>query len=188
MRLFVAIDIPDTVREALARLMGELRPLCSGARWVRIEGAHLTLKFLGETPADRARGIDAALHRAQASGPIDLLFSGLGFFPDPRHPRVLWAGVSTNPNLQALAASVAAQLVPLGIARETREFSPHITLARFESPKGLDALRAAVEHAGAAEFGRSSVREFHLFQSVLKRGGAEYTRLATYPVSGEPDV
>ena len=188
MRLFVAIDIPDGVREALAHVSRELRPLCPGARWVRIEGAHVTLKFIGETTPAHADQIIAALRNAHASSPIELVFAGLGFFPTPRRPRVLWAGVSADPNLPELAASVEAHLEQLGIAREKREFSPHITLARFEAPKGLANLLSVIERMGTPEFGRASVREFHLFQSVLKSGGAEYTRLSTYPVSGEPHL
>lgn len=186
MRLFVALDIPDTVRESLAKLARQLREICPAARWVRIEGAHVTLKFIGETPPDRAEIIRSALHEVPAPGPIGLHFAGLGYFPDSRRPRAFWAGVDVNPELRALAASVEARLEPLGIPRETRAFSPHITLARFKSPKGLDPLRAAVEKLGVPEFGRTTAREFHLYQSVLKPGGAEYTRLASYPIYGEP--
>jgi 2'-5' RNA ligase len=185
-RLFVALDIPDAVRNALAALSHDLRKLSSAGRWVRIEGAHITLKFIGETPDDRAERIRSVLHEARGPGPIELQFSGLGFFPTPRRPRVLWAGVAAGPELRTLAAAIETQLEPLGIPHETRDFSPHITLARFDSPKGLDALSGAVENLGAPEFGRATSREFHLYQSVLKRGGAEYTRLASYPISGEP--
>ena len=186
MSLVVAIDIPDAVLEALAKLGRELHPLCPEARWVRIAGAHITLKFIGEATPERAEQIYAALRLVRASAPIHLVFSGLGFFPNARRPRVLWAGISGNEPLRELAASVQTQLEPLGIARETREFSPHITLARLDSPKELATLQSAVEKMGAPEFGRCSVREFRLYQSVLKRGGAEYTCLATYPISGVP--
>ena len=186
MRLFVALDIPETVRDSLARLSRPLQQTSPGARWVRLEGAHLTLKFIGETPPDRAERIRSALAEIQATGPIELCFAGLGFFPDVRRPRVLWAGIETDDALRALAAAIETQLEPLGIPREAREFQPHITLARFDSPKGLDPLRAAVEKLGRAEFGRATAGEFHLYRSVLKRGGAEYTRLASYRISGEP--
>jgi RNA 2',3'-cyclic 3'-phosphodiesterase len=185
-RLFVALDIPDTVSEALAKLSRQLRETGADARWVRIEGAHVTLKFIGETPLDRVERIRAALGEAGGFGPIDLHFAGLGFFPNARRPRVLWAGVTAGPALSALAAAIETRLEPLGIPREARGFSPHITLARFDSSKGLGALRAAVEKLGAPEFGHARAVEFHLYQSVLKRGGAEYTRLASYQISGEP--
>ena len=75
-------------------------------------------------------------------------------------------------------------MAPLGIPREERAFSPHLTLARFDTPRGLDALHAAIEKAGPLEFGATTAKEFHLYQSVLKPGGAEYTRLATFSFAG----
>ncbi len=86
--------------------------------------------------------------------------------------------------LGALAAAVETALEPLGIAREQRAFSPHLTLARFDSPSDLQRLHAAIAAAGPLEFGGAIAKEFHLYQSVLKRGGAEYTRLATFRCSG----
>ena len=185
MRLFVAIDIPDAIRAAIAALTHRLRELSPAPRWVRIEGAHVTLKFIGETPDERAERIRSALRNARASAPIDLHFAGLGFFPSPHRPRVLWAGVTAGIGLHELAASIETILEPLGVPRETREFSPHITLARINSPQRLDALRAAVEKECTQEFGRTTVREFHLYQSVLKPRGAEYNQLANYQIFGE---
>jgi RNA 2',3'-cyclic 3'-phosphodiesterase len=186
LRLFVALNIPESVRDSLAKLSRQLREICPGARWVRIEGAHVTLKFIGETPPDHAEQIRSGLRGVTAAGAIELHFAGLGYFPDSRRARAFWAGVETGAALCALAASVEARLEPLGIPRETRAFNPHITLARFKISKGLDPLRAAVEKLGVPEFGRATAREFHLYQSVLKPGGAEYTRLASYQISGEP--
>jgi len=186
MRLFVALDIPETVRDSLTRLSRQLRETCPTARWVSIEGAHVTLKFIGETPAERVEQIRSALGGVPATGPIELRFAGLGFFPDARRPRAFWAGVEAGAELRALATSVETQLEPLGLPRETRAFHPHITLARFKLPGGLDPLRAAVEKLGVPEFGRHLAREFHLYQSVLKPKGAEYTRLASYQIAREP--
>lgn len=186
MRLFVALDIPEAVRDSLTKLSFHLHDICPSARWVRIEGAHLTLKFIGEVPPERAEHIRSVLGGVPATGPVELRFAGLGFFPDPRRPRVFWAGIEGGAVLPALAASIESRLEPLGIPREAREFHPHITLARFDSPKGLDPLRTAVEKLGVPEFGRALAGEFHLYQSVLKRGGAEYTRLASYRISREP--
>jgi 2'-5' RNA ligase len=186
LRLFVALEIPTTVREKLAGLIRTLRETCAGARWVRIEGAHITLKFIGETPPERAETIRSTLSEVRATGPVELRFAGFGFFPNARRPRVLWAGVTAGPSLSELAAAIETRLEPLGIPRESRDFSPHITLARFDSPRGLDALRAAVEKIAAPEFGFALATQFHLYHSVLKQGGAEYTRLASYQISGEP--
>jgi 2'-5' RNA ligase len=184
MRLFVAMDIPEAVRSALAEVAANLRAACPKARWVRIEGIHLTLKFIGETAAEKVAEIKTALASVPSRPPASLNFRGVGFFPTARRPRVVWAGVETGPDLAELAAAVDAALHPLGIAREERAFSPHLTLARFDPPRGLEALHAAIDKAGPLEFGGATATEFYLYQSVLKPGGAEYTRLATFPFGG----
>ena len=184
MRVFVALDIPAEVRAAAAALVVKLRPACRNARWVRTEGAHITLKFIGEVPPEKSKAIEAALAPILTPAPIEMNFRGVGFFPNDRHPRVFWAGIESGRELAELAAAVEASLEPLGITREQRAFSPHLTLARLESPRGLDALRAAIASAGPLEFGRTTAREFHLYQSILKPSGAEYTRLATHHFAG----
>ena len=184
MRLFVALNIPDDIRQALDTVVRTLRTACPDARWARIDGLHVTLKFIGETPGDKLEPIKAALANVRAAAPIALQFRGTGFFPDARRPRVLWAGIEAGPELTELAASVENSLAALGIPRETRVFSPHLTLARFDRPRGLAALHSAIEAAGPLEFGATVAKEFHLYQSVLKRGGAEYTRLATFSFVG----
>jgi RNA 2',3'-cyclic 3'-phosphodiesterase len=184
MRLFVAMDIPEEVRAAVAALVEQLRPSSRDARWARIEGLHLTLKFIGEIPEERVGPIVSALTSLTFAKPIALRFGRLGFFPNERRPRVLWAGIDSGPELAALAAAVETALIPLGIAREDRAFSPHLTLARFDSPRGLDHLHAAIDAVGPLEFGSTIAKEFHLYQSILKRGGAEYTRVATFVCAG----
>jgi 2'-5' RNA ligase len=184
MRLFVAIDIPEDVRAAIGALVAKLRPIHRNARWVRIEGVHVTLKFIGEAPSEKIAGIKSALASISSTAPIPINCCGIGFFPNERRPRVLWAGIASGPELSALAAAVDSALAPLGFPREERAFSPHLTLARFDAPGGLDPLRAAIESAGTLEFGRATATEFHLYQSVLKPGGAEYTRLATFSFTG----
>jgi 2'-5' RNA ligase len=183
MRLFVALDIPEDVRNAIGALASRLRPLCESARWVRIEGAHVTLKFIGEVPAEKAEEIKAALAAVLPRAPIKIAFRGVGFFPNERRPRVLWGGVKSSDDLTALATAVEVVLEPLGFPREQRTFSPHLTLARFDSQTGLTPLVAGIAAAGTLEFGDTTANEFHLYQSVLKRGGAEYTRQATYRFS-----
>ena len=184
MRLFVAFDIPEDVRAAVAALSAKLKSVCGSGRWARIEGAHVTLKFIGEVPAEKTEAIQAALRSVPFPAVFNVFFRGLGFFPNERHARVLWAGIEAGPELRALAEAVETSLEPLGIAREQREFSPHLTLARFDSPNKLAGLRAAIAAAGPLDFGQTIVNEFHLYQSVLKRGGAEYTRLASFHSAG----
>jgi 2'-5' RNA ligase len=184
-RIFVALDIPEAVRAAIRDLAEKLRPLCRNARWVRIENAHVTLKFIGEVPPEKVAAVKAVLAPIRLRDPLEMEFRDVGFFPDAKRPRVFWAGIAAGAELGELAAAVETALEPLGIAREQRAFSPHLTIARFESPYRLDRLRAAIAAAGPLEFGSTVAKEFHLYQSVLKRGGAEYTRLATYRFEGD---
>jgi 2'-5' RNA ligase len=201
-RVFVALVIPEEVRAAIGRLIEKLRPTSRIPRWVRIEGIHVTLKFIGEVPPEKIEPIKASLSQIQftkfpSAGsawrppkPIDLKFHGVGFFPNERRPRVLWAGIEAGAELGALAAAVETSLEPLGIPKEQRIFSPHLTLARFDtarskpSASAFDRLHEAISKAGPLEFGSSIASEFHLYQSILKRGGAEYTRLATFRFVG----
>ena len=186
MRVFVALDVPEPVRASLAELSERLKKVCPNARWVRLEGVHITLKFVGEVPPEKLGQIRRALGELPSFHPITVRFAGLGFFPRARSPQVFWAGVQADPTLAELAAAIEMKLEPLGVAPEKRAFHPHLTLARFEFPQGTQALGEAVEGLGTPEFGDQTFKEFHLYQSVLKRSGAEYTRLVTYPFSGEP--
>jgi 2'-5' RNA ligase len=181
MRLFVAIDIPAETRAAVAKLIAQLAPLGPGAKWVRADGMHLTLKFIGEQPEDKVARIEGQLRAVRSPAPVELRFAGTGFFPNPRSPRVFWAGIEASPNLAELAANIERRLEPLGIPREQRAFKPHLTLARFNSTAGLPQLREALATLGPLEFGNALSSEFHLYRSQLQRGGAVYTKLATFP-------
>lgn len=181
MRLFIAFDLPEEVRGALRELMSRLKPAAGSVRWVRPEGMHVTLKFIGETDANKLDSIRAALAAIHSPAPAEMRFRGLGFFPDERRPRVIWCGIEASRNVAALAADIESALEPLGIPRETRDFTPHLTLARIASPgqgRGLVSAAAGVE---SPEFGATREIEFHLFESILGRSGAQYKRLATYP-------
>jgi RNA 2',3'-cyclic 3'-phosphodiesterase len=185
-RIFVALDIPEETRRTIAQFTAELRDGCRGARWTRPEGIHVTLKFIGETTTERVAHIQAVLADVHSLQPVDLRFRNTGFFPNARHPRVFWAGVEASENLAELARAVDRALQPLGVPAETRPFAPHLTLARFKSEDGLPQLLKALEQRGASEFGATQASEFHLFESMLKPGGARYTRLASFPFVAGP--
>ena len=186
MRLFVALDLPAEVRASLSELTSRLKKTCRGPRWVRLEDVHVTLKFIGEVPDEQVERIRSALAEIRGLAPVEMRFAGLGFFPNERRPRVFWAGIEAGPPLAALASAIEAKLEPLWIARETREFQPHITLARLNSMEGVSALQTAVKEATATEFGRATATDFYLYRSILKSSGAEYTRLAAYSFIGDP--
>jgi 2'-5' RNA ligase len=184
-RLFVALEIPPAVRENLAALVDELRAadaasLKNKARWVRADNLHVTLKFIGNVDAGKLDAIRAELAEVRSEATVELRFHRLGFFPNERRPRVLWVGVEGSPNLAALAAQIDALLSKSGIPRETRDFSPHLTLARFDPPGISEALRAAAQKNITREFGSVRTGEFHLFESKTRPAGAEYSRLSSF--------
>lgn len=180
MRLFVALEIPREVRENLAGLLKSFRTISPQTKWVRPENIHLTLKFIGEVPEAKLAGIRSALTAVKTAAPLRLEVRELGFFPNARHPRVVWAGIKSPPNLKTLAESIELALEKVGIVREKREFSPHLTLARFEPPRLEEKLRAAIEERYAVEFGEVFATQFHLIESKLKPSGAEYTTVESF--------
>ena len=180
-RLFVALEIPASTRTALGELEARLRNTAgANVRWVDPKGMHLTLKFIGEVPAMQLGAIRTALSSVHTANSIETAFRGVGWFPNARRPRVLWAGLEAGLELAALAGAIERALEPVGIARETREFQPHLTLARIKSDGGLDALRREVERLGTPELGRASYAEFDLMQSTLDPKGAIYTRIERF--------
>jgi 2'-5' RNA ligase len=107
-------------------------------------------------------------------------FRGLGFFPAERRPSVLWAGIQASANLTPLVSDIDAALRKLGVAREKRDFKPHLTLARFNPPGISEELRASVQAKPSREYGATRTGEFHLFESKTRPTGAVYTRLESF--------
>ena len=183
MRLFVAVETPEAVREALRAWIHPLEAAYPRARWVRTDNLHVTLKFIGDAPAQQLDAMRAALRTVRHPQAIEIRFRGAGFFPNERRPRVLWAGVEAGPELESLAQAIDRALEPAGVARETREFRPHLTVARFpEKPDagGVARIRGTLAAASAPELGSAHVANFHLYRSVLNASGAEYTRLDSF--------
>ncbi|HUO33610.1 MAG TPA: RNA 2',3'-cyclic phosphodiesterase [Candidatus Acidoferrum sp.] len=180
MRLFVAVDIAPSVRAELTALINRWKVAEPHARWLRAEGIHVTIKFLGETREELIPEIVRALEVVRSPSPVGIRVRGVGFFPNARRPRVLWAGVEGSPNLAELAQAVESAVEPSGFPCEARTFQPHLTLARLPEGRKWDALVRAGAELAAREFGSYRESEFHLLQSFLKPTGAEYKKLATF--------
>src|SRR5262249_53211031 len=129
MRLFIALDIDDAIRERIQRFMEGVRGFAPDARWVRPESLHVTLKFIGEKPEAAVAEVMSAL--ATVSGQsLQLTFRGHGFFPTAKAARVFWVGIESGPELGNLAKAIDDATSRLGIPKEDHAFSPHLTLAR----------------------------------------------------------
>jgi len=184
LRTFVAIELPAEVLHQMKQVQAQLGTLVpSGSvRWVRPEGIHLTLKFLGQVPISQLDLIGRAMTAAaQAVGPFALEIGDLGCFPDSRHPRVVWVGVNEPTGaLGALQRAVESAISPLGYPSESRGFQPHLTLgraARDAAPGDLRRVGEIVAAANVGVLGQVAVSEIALIRSDLKPGGAEYTTL-----------
>jgi 2'-5' RNA ligase len=195
-RAFIAIELTKNILTQLSAVQSQLRAaLPAGCvRWVRPEGIHLTLKFLGDVPTSQLDAIKAAVEEAAGASPTFSLEAGrLGCFPNLRRPSVVWVGIQEPAGaLARLQRAVEATIAPLGYPREKRPFSPHLTLGRVSrqaKPGELRRLGEYVESAVVGRLGQMSVDEITLIQSVLKPSGAEYTTLMRATLSrGEAET
>jgi len=185
MRIFVAIDIPAEIRQRIRDLTEALKPITARVRWSRAEALHVTLKFIGEISSTRTEEVKACLSPVRMLFPIPLKIRGSGYFPNDRSPRVIWLGIEAGTELANLAARVEESLVPLGIQKEERPFSPHLTLGRLRNPDKIPAVQEFLRQHDPLELGSFTAREFFLYESKLSPEGSQYQKLARFPLASE---
>ncbi len=185
MRVFIAVEIDEAVREKAARVSRALAVALGQGRdrrslaWVAPDNLHLTLQFLGEMDAPALEAVKGRLAPPFAVRPFEVALSGLGTFPRSGPPRVIWLGVGDGAtSLSALYGEVDERLAGLGLPRDARGFSAHLTIGRIRAPVGL-RLRDAMAAAGAVDAGRCLVDHVTLFESRLSPSGATYSVVAT---------
>jgi RNA 2',3'-cyclic 3'-phosphodiesterase len=190
MRIFVALDIEEEIRKRLQHFIGEMRGLAPDARWASPESLHVTLKFIGEKTDAIVKQIEETLGSIEA-GPFQVQFSGVGFFPTVKAARVFWVGIKAESGLEQLAKNIEDKLVGVGIAKEQRAFSPHLTIARAGSGapnwgKGdklnrtFFGLQEKLNEQPEPDFGTMTAREFFLYRSQLSPKGSRYTKIARF--------
>ncbi|WP_224959112.1 RNA 2',3'-cyclic phosphodiesterase [Geomonas subterranea] len=172
-RLFIAIELPDEIKGALSSFCAEI----PGARWVPPDQIHLTLRFLGDVLPETAALLKKHL-AAIDFAPFPLAMRGVGHFPPHGHPRVVWAGLEESGPLLILQRQIEAAVAGVGIARDERGFSPHITLARIKENASATVARFEATHRDLS-FPPFSAEEFILFSSVLTPKGATHRREQT---------
>ncbi len=189
-RLFIAVELPADVRKWLreTRTLLEERVPSGCVRWTDPDGIHITLKFLGETPARRTKEIGAVLDDlAGGRRPFALSVEGLGCFPNTARPRVIWAGIRSGPMLGDLQKRLEQGLERIGFPAERRAFSPHLTLGRVKDGVAGSRLEEIGRVVGAVcveSTAGMDVKDVCLFRSVLQPGGAVYTVLYRAPLTG----
>jgi 2'-5' RNA ligase len=196
-RTFIAIELDEELRDNLGRLQdrlaGQVAP--GSVRWVRPEGIHLTLKFLGDTTVDKVEEVKAALTQAAAGvGPFSFAVTGLGCFPNARRPRVVWVGIQElTGTLARLRDSVEDHVAPLGFPTEKRPFSPHLTLGRAHRRASKSEVREIGQVVASSTIGivgDQTVTSLSYIRSELTPRGAVYTTLSEAALShpGGDDV
>ena len=184
-RSFIAIELPDDLKLALAQLQERLKAGKQlGVKWVDPYGIHLTLKFLGNIDVDRVSAITKAMETAvQGISPCHLEVKDLGAFPNLKRVQVVWVGVSGEvEKLGQLQQRIESKLTPLGFTAEARPFTPHLTLARLRNQASLDErqrlghLIASTKFEGAYSI---EVEAINLIKSQLTGEGAIYSRISS---------
>lgn len=184
MRLFVAINVPSAVRDAIFADSAPLRAGASSIKWTAAPSLHVTLKFIGEYDDASVHGVQHAV--AEAAGvhaPFDVETTTVGAFPNFRRPRVVWVGMTSEAEFRALASDIDRALVALGIVADARPFQAHLTLGRVRGdlrPAEAKALAAAAAEARTRR--AFPVRTVDLMRSELGPGGSRYSVLAAVPL------
>jgi len=189
-RLFVAIPVPDAVRNEMIRVQRELQPLApAGAiRWARPDQFHLTLRFLGDVPSARVTALQEAV-RAVCPGAsaLRLCAQGVGFFPNARSPRVIWARIKDDDRLAELQKKIQTAVHPFSTGPGGEHFAGHVTLGRFKQFKRQETgkLAACAETMKDRVFGEWTAGEIEVIRSELSPAGARHTVLAAFPLGAK---
>lgn len=188
LRLFVALDLPEGVRERIAAAVKKKAGLLPQARWVKEENLHLTLKFIGEYPEEKVERLEGILEKkALEHRPFTASLRGCGGFPSPGRARVIWVGMGKGEEEAAsLASGLDSGLTRVGVKREARPFRGHLTLARLKNPMDCCSWLASLEEelSGLEEMD-FQVREITLYRSVLSPQGPTYFPVRRFELGGE---
>lgn len=187
-RSFISIPATPAITSAAKKIIGKLKPLDDGIKWVPLDHFHLTLKFLGEVDNVEVPAVCKAIrHVTDSIEPFELTFAGTGGFPSAEKPRILVAGVDDpTGNLVAMVAGLEKQLAELGFKPEPRDYMPHLTLGRTRSNsrRACDEIVAAMQKMGNVQLGEMVVDEVHLMASFLDKAGPTYQIMDTIELQG----
>jgi len=176
-RVFIAVPIPAT--PALRQILARLGLLGGAVKPVDVDNLHVTLKFLGQTPIDQIpKIVNVMRNAADGETAFTAEIIGLGAFPRPERPSVVWAGLHEADGLSRMAERLEQRLAPLGFPSERRPFHPHLTLARVRRKPPAD-LADLLRNRRVTEFGSTDIETIQLFQSEPGPSGPRYRSLST---------
>ena len=184
-RTFIAIELTDPVRAEIARIEDTLKGKGGDIRWVRPENLHLTLKFLGDVEPEQIAKVEEGVRVAvQECPPFELVLSGAGAFPNPQRPRVIWVGIrEEGEKLRRVYRSIQHQLFRRRFPKEKKRFSPHLTVGRVRSPRGIEPVTEALQSLEVTPL-TMAVEEIVVMRSDLYPTGPVYTQQAVAQLSG----
>ncbi len=185
-RSFIAIDVSPAIIEAIKGIQARLKEKNKGIRWVRAEGIHLTLKFLGEIGSGDVEKIGDILKEVCSGlSPFELSTGSVGAFPNIKRPRVIWLGLEGElDKLNTLYLRVEKACKSLGFPEEKRDFAPHLTLGRVKERRGKKERLSDLSSCADSERELSFIVEaVYLYKSELKPHGAIYTKLKAFPLN-----
>jgi 2'-5' RNA ligase len=183
LRCFIAIELPETLKSILSGLEEEFKKTESDIKWVNPNNIHLTLKFLGNIREEMIEKITELMRQICSHySNFTLNVRGIGVFPSLKAPRVLWVGIENNETLQALQQEIEEHMSLIGFEKESRKFTPHLTLGRFRSSIGKNAILDTIRPRKEEDFGQFSVHSISLMKSDLNPEGARYTRISEVPL------
>jgi 2'-5' RNA ligase len=175
-RLFIAVDIPDQIKEIIKKTLVQMIDVNSDIKFVACENLHLTLKFLGETNEECINKVEKLIDKvAQNHFPFSVLIKNLGWFPNFSSPKIFWLGIEQDQNnLKMLSEDFEEQFSILGFEKQTRSFQSHLTIGRVKGRKNLEKINRILEKEKGSEFGKFIVDHVVLMRSILKATGPQY--------------
>jgi 2'-5' RNA ligase len=188
MRLFVAMDIPEGIKEVISSALGGCRDRMEGVRWVKPENIHLTVKFIGDYPEEKLGRLVEEIRKAALRSPkVSALLGGCGAFPSQSKARVIWVDMRKGGEEAAIVArKVDSRLGKIGVKREKRPFRGHLTLGRLKRPKDCSDLLGRIEE-NLQELAEMpfAIEEVVLFRSILSSKGPTYVPLQRIELGGD---
>lgn len=189
LRCFIAVALPETVKDSLGDVLNILRKSPASVRWIPPENIHLTIKFLGQTDQSLITPMKESLNKKLLTyKPFYITITDVGCFPNERRPRLVWIGIKRSESLSNLQKEIDADLVKFGFSLEKREFSPHLTIGRVKAQHDLPGMLRMLKELRSSSFANMEVKSISLMQSILKPAGAQYFTLAEIPFGRRNDA